>query len=520
MVSRVERLERRVEELQGAHEEARRLLELSRAIIGTDDRAALFDAMSETLGEIVGYDRAALLLYRPETGALELFALSGRLAGHRPWPIGTPLALDDVRAAGAMQSRRPVIIDDLAKGRSTYFDQELIALGARAMLAVPLISKDRVIGMVVVASGTPRSYGERDAERLTRAATHIAMGVERMIAFEEVKRLTSELERQKSSLVEELETEHDFEEIVGTSPGLLKALRAVETVATTDATVLISGETGTGKELIARAVHDRSRRRGEAFVRLNCAAIPEGLVESELFGHERGAFTGALRRKLGRFDLADRGSIFLDEVGDLPLGLQSKLLRVLQEGEFERIGGTGTLSVDVRVIAATNRDLEREVAEGRFRSDLYYRLAVFPIELPPLRARGDDIRLLTRHFVAKFGRELGKSITTVSQETIRRLASYPWPGNVRELANVIERAVILSQTERLEVGPWFRTLESDLPGPKPTDLDEVQRSHILAVLELTGWRVRGDGGAAELLGLKPTTLEYRMKKLGVERPEG
>ena len=320
-------------------------------------------------------------------------------------------------------------------------------------------------------------------------------------------------------LQEEVKTQHSFEEMVGQSPAIKKVLKAVETVAPTDASVLILGGTGTGKELVARAVHKLSGRGGKPLVKVNCAAIPAGLIESELFGHEKGAFTGAVSRKIGRFELADGGTIFLDEIGDLPVELQVKLLRVLQEGEFERVGGTQTFKADVRIIAATNRDLAKAMEEGRFRTDLYYRLNVFPVQIPSLRERKEDIPLLVRHFVMKHGTRLGKKIETIPKQAMRSLQAYSWPGNVRELENVIERAVIISQRSELELGEWISKAGVTSSGSRISTLEELEKKHIIEVLQLTGWRVSGEKGAAKLLGMKPTTLESRMKKLGVKREE-
>jgi transcriptional regulator with GAF, ATPase, and Fis domain len=327
------------------------------------------------------------------------------------------------------------------------------------------------------------------------------------------------LEAQNVYLKEEIKGAHNFEEIIGSSSSLKKVLKNVERVAPTDSTVLLLGETGTGKELIARAIHNLSSRKDRVLVKVNCAAIPAGLIESELFGHEKGAFTGALSRKIGRFELADGATIFLDEVGDLPLDLQTKLLRVLQEGEFERLGNPKTIKVDVRVIAATNRDLENAVRDGAFRADLYYRLNVFPIRLPALRERQEDIPLLTKYFAGKYAAKIGKKIDTIPQASIDALSAYAWPGNIRELENVIERAVILSQGSDLDLADWLpKPAAASAPsqGTVPT-IEEVERAHILATLRRTGWRVSGEQGAAKLLGLKPTTLEARMKKLGIER---
>ncbi|MCP4400400.1 MAG: AAA domain-containing protein [bacterium] len=337
-------------------------------------------------------------------------------------------------------------------------------------------------------------------------------------ALGEVERLKNRLQEENVYLQEEIKGSHDFEDIISQSKGFTKILGKVEQVASTDATVLILGETGTGKELIARAVHSISERRERALVKVNCAALPANLIESELFGHEKGAFTGALARKIGRFELANGGTIFLDEIGDLSLDLQAKLLRVLQEGEFERLGNSKTIRVDVRVIAATNRGLEKEIANGAFREDLFYRLNVFPVQLPPLRKRKDDIPLLVNHFVQKYNTKIGKRVDTVSQKVMERLQTYHWPGNVRELENIVERAVIVCQGNCLKVGDWLP--KKDLPPGQPelTTLEDAEKAHILKALEFTEWRISGVRGAAKILGMKPTTLESRMKKLDIRRP--
>ncbi len=333
----------------------------------------------------------------------------------------------------------------------------------------------------------------------------------------EVERLNDRLKTENIYLQEEIKLEHDFGEIITRSEPLKVVLRQVEQVASTDATVLVLGETGTGKELLARAVHSISGRRDRALVKVNCAALPANLIESELFGHEKGAFTGALARKIGRFELADGGTIFLDEIGDLPLELQAKLLRVLQEGEFERLGDTATLSVDVRVIAATNRDLEKAMAEGEFREDLYYRLNVFPIVCPPLRDHKDDIPLLVNHFVKRYATKTGKSIETVPQKVMDALVSYSWPGNVRELENTVERAVVVSSGPQLDVQDSLSDRDRAPGNTTVLTLAELERDHISNVLGRTGGRIRGKNGAADILGLKPTTLESRMERLGIRR---
>ena len=347
-------------------------------------------------------------------------------------------------------------------------------------------------------------------------------------ALHEVESLKNRLQAEKVYLQQEIKLDHNFDEIISRSRSFAAVSHSVEQVAATDATVLLLGETATGKELMARAIHDIGARQDRPLVKVNCASLPATLIESELFGHEKGSFTGAAERRHGRFEPANGSSISLGEVAETPLELQAKLLRVLQEGEFERLGGSNTIKVNVRLIAATNRNLEKEIAEGRFREDLYYRLNVFPISCPPLRERKEDIALLVNHFVKKYSAKIGKNIETVSGNAMLRLKSYDWPGNVRELENIIERAVIVSPGDRLEIGDWF---QKTTPGPAAASaaasaavsavtLEDVEREHIKKVPEHTGWKIRGENGAAQLLGLKPTTLESRMKKLGIERERG
>jgi formate hydrogenlyase transcriptional activator len=339
-----------------------------------------------------------------------------------------------------------------------------------------------------------------------------------------MEREKSRLEQQNLYLQEEIKSVHNFEEIVGQSPAILGVLENVRQVGPTDASVLITGETGTGKELVARAIHSISNRKDKPLIKVNCAALPTGLVESELFGHERGAFSGAISRHIGRFELAHGGTIFLDEVGEIPLEVQVKLLRVLQEHEFERVGGAGkSIGADVRVIAATNRDLPKAIADGKFREDLYYRLNVFPIQVPPLRRRMDDISILVRFLVRKYAMQVGKKIEFVSQETMQRLLSYPWPGNVRELENVIERAVILCSGNALEISPQVLpgapSTQPQAPAPaNRTALRDVERDHILSILRESNWVIEGAHGAATKLNMHPNTLRSRLKKLGIARP--
>ncbi|MEX2223991.1 MAG: sigma 54-interacting transcriptional regulator [Candidatus Rokuibacteriota bacterium] len=503
----------RTAELRRSEQRQRALLGVSNALVANLDRQALFDAFARAVKEAIAFDRASLTLYEPGRDVSRVYALAGGSVA-RAFPVGAELPRVGTHLQTVLDERRPVVCRDLAAARRSPTEDVLLREGLRSYVAAPLVAKGRVLGALEIGSQAPDRYSDDDATFVGEIAGQIATAVDNMLAYEEIARLKAQLEQENVYLQEEIKT--NFEHIVGQSQAMRRVLKAVETVAPTDACVLILGETGTGKELVARAVHDLSARRRKALVKVNCAAIPVGLFESELFGHEKGAFTGALARRIGRFELADGGTIFLDEIGELPLDLQAKLLRVLQEGEFERVGGA-TIRTDVRVIAATNRDLEKAMAEGRFRADLFYRLNVFPIQIPPLRERPEDVPPLARYFVARYGRQLGKVIETIPQPVMERLASYRWPGNARELENVIERAVIMSSGPRLELGEWVSA-----PGPAPEEgraqtLEELERNHILGMLERTAWRVSGPRGAAKLLGLKPTTLEARMKRLGIKR---
>lgn len=337
-------------------------------------------------------------------------------------------------------------------------------------------------------------------------------------ALNEVKQLKEKLEEENHYLRQEIKLAQNFDTIVTQSNLLKKVLRQVEQVAVSDATVLILGETGTGKELLAKAVHHHSKREKHALVKVNCAALPANLIESELFGHEKGAFTGAISQKIGRFEMANKGTIFLDEIGELPLELQAKMLRVLQEGELERLGSTKTMKIDVRIVAATNRNLQREVEKGNFRADLYYRLNVFPIDLPPLRERKEDIPILVEYFVNKYAPKLGKTIRTVPKKALQKLEAYTWPGNIRELENIIERSIIISSGGKLEIGDWLNINAAPIGGEGMDTLEEHERKHILKALKMTSWRVSGEKGAAKLLDINDRTLQSRIKKLGITRP--
>ena len=388
--------------------------------------------------------------------------------------------------------------------------------GLQCFAGYPLIFRGDMLG--VIAMFGRRCLADDEFERLATFAHQAAIAIKNAQLFTEVAHLKTRLEAENLYLREEVESQHNFEEIVGESPRLLTLLRQVEQVAPTGSTVLIRGDTGTGKELLARAIHHRSPRKTRPLVKVNCGAIPATLVESELFGHEKGSFTGALQRRIGRFELADGGTIFLDEIGELPLDAQVKLLRVLQEREVERIGSGHSIKVDVRVIVATNRDLHAAVKAGKFRADLLYRLNVFPIEVPPLSARTSDIPLLVTRFVAKFSRKLGKQIDGVSHATMERLMTYSWPGNIRELENVVERATILAKGPMLQIDEVLLQGHSASPLPIADSLDEVERAHILRILQDVNWVIEGKKGAATRLGLHPNTLRSRMQKLGIKKP--
>jgi len=385
--------------------------------------------------------------------------------------------------------------------------------------SIPLVSRGSVVGFLILGRLGDNGFDEDDIEFLTQVAGQVAIVVDNSLAYRHIAHLTEKLTPASIYFEDEIPPKANFEEIVGSSAGLSSLLRQVETVAPTDSTVLIYGETGTGKELIARALHNLSDRHTGPFVKINCAAIPTGLLESELFGHERGAFTSAIAQRIGRFELANRGTIFLDEIGEIPLELQPKLLRILQEREFERLGSSRTLTTDARLIAATNRDLGALVHDQKFRSDLFYRLNVFPVHVPPLRDRREDIPLLVKHFVQRFSRRMNRNIESVPKQGMDALINYSWPGNIRELENVIERAVIMSSGPdlRVPVGELTR-LAFDAGTREPQTLEEAERAHILATLKQTRWVLAGSSGAAIRLGLNRSTLQFRMKKLGIVRP--
>ncbi|OIN55920.1 sigma 54-interacting transcriptional regulator [Arsenicibacter rosenii] len=395
----------------------------------------------------------------------------------------------------------------------------------QSSMYVPVFIKDQLMASLVLASKAPFAFTYKDLRTMQDLSVQMGLALENLLAFERIKTLSEQLELEKIYLTEELKTNHNFGEIIGSSPAIQAVFTNVSQVAPTEATVLIMGETGTGKELVARAIHTLSARKERAVVKINCAALPAQLIESELFGHEKGSFTGATEKRIGKFELANGGTLFLDEIGELPLELQAKLLRAIQEKEIERIGGKGPIRIDTRIIAATNRNLQQEVAEGRFRSDLYYRLNVFPIRVPALRERPEDIRPLAVYFLRRISKKLGKPLTGIAGDSLLQLLAYSWPGNIRELEHVLERAAILSQPPTLRLAEPLSPagLSAPVYGGPPVSgdiqpIEETMRAAILAALKKSGNRIRGHGGAAELLNLKPTTLEARMKKLHIHMP--
>jgi formate hydrogenlyase transcriptional activator len=492
---------------------------------GIDD--ALLDSLA-ALGEFFTADRMQLSEITRDSGVQVTHSWSR--AGIEAVPVGTmwpatiPGALKTVLAGEIFSFSN---IEELTDERFSIDRQTFLEVGTQAHLSVPVEVGGEILGVLTfgVLSG-PHDWPEAQVNRLRLMAQVFGNALTRRDAERQLQASLAEVQNLKQRLLAEsryLEKEiaetGRFEEIIGESQVMRAILHQVDQVAPTDATILILGETGTGKELIARTVHRTSTRSNRPLVKVNCATLPSALIESELFGHERGAFTGAVKRKIGRFEVADGGTIFLDEIGDLPLDLQVKLLRVLQDGEFERLGSNETQSVDVRVIAATNRDLLSSIDDGSFRADLYYRLRVVPIVLPPLRDRREDIPLLAWHFVRLHQGAMNKTIRRIPNKVSKAMRNYEWPGNVRELANVIERAVILTKGETLVVDEVFvRDQAAFAPESGGDDLQSVERAHIVNTLEKCGWKVKGGGNAAECLGLNPSTLRARMKKLGIDRP--
>jgi formate hydrogenlyase transcriptional activator len=516
-----------------AQDQLKLLLDLTNSVVSTLDLRELLRSVSANLRRVMSSDLVGVGLPDAENPKhLRLYALDfpdskGFVREEVLIPIeGTPPGM-------AFKTGEPFVgmFRDLC---SMIPDAPPIAEGLTTGCVLPLTSRGRIHGVLLLGRRDENTFSRDNVKFLMQVASQVAIAVENALAYKKIAELKEKLTQEKLYLEDEIRTELNFEEIVGKSAVLRRILKQVATVAATDSTVLIYGETGTGKELVARAIHNLSSRQSNAFVKLNCAAIPMGLLESELFGHEKGAFTGAIAQRVGRFELAHRGTVFLDEVGEIPLELQPKLLRVLQEREFERLGSTRTLTTDARLIAATNRDLASMVEEQKFRSDLFYRLNVFPVRVPSLRERSEDIPLLVRHFAEQCARRMNKKIETISTETLKQMRQYHWPGNIRELQNVIERAVILSAGPILNVplsefqsrpalaaangnGNTAHRPESGAGEDIRNVLEETERKHILNVLSQTKWVVAGPSGAAIRLGMKRSTLQLRMRKLGLSR---
>jgi formate hydrogenlyase transcriptional activator len=489
-------------ELQRESDRLRLLLDMTATLVSTLECRDLLRTVSASIRQVMHCDIVGVWLPDVEHAHLRQLAMD--------FPGGKGFAKEDAlqpiegSVIGAVfKAGKSIVLDlrseQLAPGVSSEVRAEALESGC----ALPLISRGRTLGVLTLGSRVENSIRPEDVDFLLRAAGQLAIAIDNHLAYREIAELKDKLAQEKLYLEDEIRGELDFEGIVGQSSALRHVLNLVETVAPSDSTVLLLGETGTGKELIARAIHERSRRRDRTFVKLNCAAIPTGLLESELFGHERGAFTGAIAQKIGRLELADRGTLFLDEVGDIPIEIQPKLLRALQEREFERLGNNRTKRVDVRLVAATNRDLEKMMEDREFRSDLYYRLNVFPIRIPPLRERPEDIPLLVRYFTQKYGRRMQKQIDSVPAKAMKKFSTWHWPGNIRELENFIERSVILTRGTALHV-PVVDTREAN------------ERDEIVRFLKMRNGRVAGPDGAAAKMDVKRTTLISRMKRLGID----
>jgi formate hydrogenlyase transcriptional activator len=511
-------VEDRTSQLSHAEERWRVLLKVNNALVTCLDRETLLTAIAGALRGVIPYDRMALVLEDPIEGGFNVLSFPILAPAASAAPISKSWPRHGSRCGFIAESGLPVLTPDLREDSRFVEHGPLLREGLLSALSVPLRSKGKVIGTLNVGSREIGRYDEDHSELLLAIADQVVLAIQNMLAYEEVASLKQRLEQENLYLQEECRAEAPFADVVGESSAIRKVLAKIGMVAGTDSTVLVTGETGTGKELVVRALHGMSARKNKILVKVNCAALPSGVIESELFGHEKGAFTGALTRRVGRFELANGGTLFLDEVGDLPQELQAKLLRVLQEGEFERVGGTQTIKVNVRLVAATNRDLASAVADGRFRADLFYRLNVFPIAIPPLRERAEDIPRLVRHFVMIYASKMGRSVDTIGENVMSELTAYHWPGNVRELQNVIERAVILATRGRIELDDHFAAPNADARAKAAATLEDMERDHIVSVLERVGWRVSGERGAASILGLKRTTLEARMRKLMISRP--
>lgn len=501
-------------ESQRVKDQLKLILDLNNQVVSNLEFHEFLHVTSSSVRQVMRCDAAAVMLADAEGKHLRIHALDFP-ESRGIFTEGSLVPIEGTIPGDAFRTGKPMVVNRLDPAEMPpEMYRKATGEGLNSFCDVPLISKNRLLGILAVARRDENAFGRDEVAFLTQVANQVAIGVDNALAYSEIADLKDRLAQEKLYLEEEIRGEMDFEGIVGQSSALRHVLQLVETVAPSDSTVLLLGETGTGKELIARAIHDRSRRKLRTFVKLNCAAIPTGLLESELFGHERGAFTGAISQKVGRLELADQGTIFLDEVGDIPIEIQPKLLRALQEREFERLGSTRTKKVDIRLVAATNRDLEKMIESREFRSDLYYRLNVFPIRIPPLRERPEDIPLLVRYFAQKYGRRMEKHVESVPAAAMKKLASWHWPGNIRELENFIERSVILTHGSALQV-PVSELTNGAKAIPTFGTRDTAERDQILQVLKAARGRVGGPDGAAARLGLKRTTLISRMKKLEI-----
>lgn len=498
-----------------AQDRLKLILELTNQVVSNLEFDELLHAVSSIVRRVMNCDAAAIML--PDTDGKNLRVHTLDFPDSKGFFLeGIEIPVEGTMPGETFKTGKPFVLNrlDPAEVPAEMFEKAS-GEGMNSFCDIGLVSRDRLLGVLALARRQENTFDDDEVAFLTQVAHQVAIAMENALAYREIAELKDKLAQEKLYLEDEIRGEMDFEGIVGQSSALRNVLRLVETVAPSDSTVLLLGETGTGKELIARAIHDRSRRKDRTFVKLNCAAIPTGLLESELFGHERGAFTGAISQKLGRLELADEGTLFLDEVGDIPLEIQPKLLRALQEREFERLGSTRTKKVNVRLVAATNRDLDKMIEDREFRSDLYYRLNVFPIRIPPLRERPEDIPLLVRYFAQKYGRRMEKKIESIPAAALKSLSGWHWPGNIRELENFVERAVILTHGTALEV-PVSELKRNGAVAPAPSSRESGERDEILRVLKETHGRVAGPNGAATKMGIKRTTLISRMKKLGIE----
>jgi len=494
------------------------LFDVTNALVSKLAPEELFSSISEQLSRIIKLDCAVLTLFDETTGLLEPYAL--HFTGERLFEVDrTPVKVEGLPSEEALRSGKAVVLNepDLARFPSPEY-RRIVLLGYRSSCSIPLVTSNRTLGTLEIGRAGDDPWTTEDVDLLVQVARQIAIAAENALSYRELAKMKEKLATEKLYLEDEIRSDQNLSNMVGESPAFRALLKSAQVVAPTDATVLVLGETGTGKELIARAIHDLSTRKSRTFVKVNCPAIPATLLESELFGYEKGAFTGALMQKIGRFELADHGTLFLDEVGEIPLELQSKLLRAIQEQEFERLGGNRTIHVDIRVIAATNRDLYAMMEAGTFRSDLYYRLHVFPIQAPPLRDRQPDIPLLIRYFTQKYAQRMNRRIESIPTAAMEALASYAWPGNIRELQNVIERSVILTQGPVLQVAlPEPDTSVAAVPVRSSELSLRRERDRIVRALKDAKGVVGGPNGAAARLGLRRTTLQSRMMRLKIGR---